>query len=114
MMKKEYFVLPLVLLFLICSCDSSLDFSLENAGENKDELEKVLEHFEHDPNPLKYEAAKFLIENMPYQYTFKGDAVERFNKLYLNTSKKTLMILMLPCHRYMILQQLRRRSLSRR
>lgn len=89
MIKIKAFLFT-ILILSFCSCDSSLDFSLENAGENKDELEKVLEHFEHAPNPLKYEAAKFLIENMPYQYTFKGDAVERFNKLYLNTSKASL------------------------
>ena len=78
MIKKEYFVLLLALLFLICSCDSRLDFSLENAGENRDELEKVLEHFEHDPNPLKYEAAKFLIENMPFHQTTTGETAEKY------------------------------------
>ena len=77
MIKIKAFLFT-ILILSFCSCDSSLDFSLENAGENKDELEKVLEHFEHDPNPLKYEAAKFLIENMPFHQTTTGETAEKY------------------------------------
>ena len=77
-MTKITVFLFAILILSFCSCDSRLDFSLENAGENKDELEKVLEHFEHDPNPLKYEAAKFLIENMPFHQTTTGETAEKY------------------------------------
>ena len=80
----------LVVVSLLISCSDELNKSLEFSDSNRVELEKVLNHFENVPNPLKYEAAKFLIENMPYHYTFKGDAVEKFNELYLNTSKEAL------------------------
>ena len=61
------------------SCTSKNDSSIEYAGDNNVELQRVLDYFEDGSNPLKYEAAKFLIENMPYHYTFNGDAVEWFN-----------------------------------
>ena len=88
MAKQFFFLIAVVALFY--SCSSDLDYSFSLAGDNRSELERVLDHFEDDPTPLKYEAARFLIENMPYHHTFKGDAVERFNELYLNTSEESL------------------------
>lgn len=38
--------------------------TLKSAGENRAELEKVLEHFADNPDSLKYDAAMFLIGNM--------------------------------------------------
>ena len=86
-MTKITVFLFAILILSFCSCDSRLDFSLENAGENEDELEKVLEHFENDPNPLKYEATKFLIENMPYHLAYYGSEAERFQNVYTIMSK---------------------------
>lgn len=89
MNKISYNVLGIIaFLFGLSSCTSRLNKSLELAGENRKELEVVLKHFEDDPNPLKYEAAKFLIENMPYHYTYNGTAVDFVNELYVNTSKE--------------------------
>ena len=75
---------------LFSSCNQDLNLSLDLAGSNRAKLELILKHFEDNPKSLKYEAAKFLIDNMPYHHTFKGDAVERFNELYLNTSEESL------------------------
>jgi hypothetical protein len=62
-----------------CSpCCSNIKSSLELAGNNRRDLESVLEHFEHDPNPLKYEAAKFLIENLPFHQTITGETAEKY------------------------------------
>lgn len=61
-------------LLAIWSCDHELQHALNMSGSNKPELEKVLEHFKNDSNPLKYNAAKFLIKNMAYHYTYSGDA----------------------------------------
>lgn len=52
-----------------CSFDKNepLEFALNQAGENKYQLEAVLNHFKNDS--LKYRAASFLIENMPYHFS---------------------------------------------
>ena len=46
---------------------SLLETALQQAGENRAELEKVLFRYQTDPaDSLKYKAACFLIENMPH------------------------------------------------
>ena len=75
----------LVLMVLVIppmSCDNVLNQSLELAGDNRQELEKVLTYFEDDKDPLKYEAACFLIENMPYHGTFYGKDIEKYIRAY--------------------------------
>lgn len=52
------------LLFLSCRQDTALERALSLAGDNRQELERVLLHYKDDS--LKQEAARFLIENMPY------------------------------------------------
>ncbi len=67
----------LFLVFLTCvACDRKMKQVLLLAGDNRAELELVLSHFKNSPNPLKYRSAKFLIENMPYNYSYAGSAVE--------------------------------------
>ena len=46
------------------------------AGDNRAELEKVLAHYKSDP--LKLEAARFLIENMDAHYYYGGEAVDAY------------------------------------
>lgn len=58
---------------LLTSCtmmdsDSLLEDALVMAGDNRGELEKVLEHYENDS--LKLKAAEFLIRNMPGHYSY--------------------------------------------
>lgn len=59
-------------LCVLCSCahrgDRHLAYALQEAGENRAELEKVLAHYADDS--LKLEAAKFLIRNMVYHTGF--------------------------------------------
>ena len=67
----------LFLVFLTCvACDRKMKQVLLLAGDNRAELELVLSHFKNSPDPLKYRSAKFLIENMPYNYSYAGSAVE--------------------------------------
>lgn len=69
---KVLFVL--VVLFATCSCSrypEGVTESLSRAGDNREELEKVLEHYRQDPDFLKYKAACFLIENMRWHYTIE-------------------------------------------
>lgn len=67
-MKKLLYVLVSCCFF---SCSSGSDKELEQAlrlaGENKAELEAVLNHYQNDS--LKLEAARYLIKNMPYHYS---------------------------------------------
>lgn len=72
------------------SCSSDLDTALDCAGENRQELEKVLEYFKDDPNSLKYEAAVFLIKNMAHQYTYQGKVVDKLDELFIKTSEVAL------------------------
>lgn len=55
--------------------------TFQMAGENANELKKVLTHYKkEDPNKLKYKAAQFLIENMAYHYTLQGPSVDKYYK----------------------------------
>ncbi len=46
------------------------------AGENRPELEKVLEHYKNDP--LKLKAAKFLIANMDVHFSYKLEELDEY------------------------------------
>ena len=74
----------------LMSCDRIPEQALQQAGDNRAELEIVLAHFKDDPDPLKYRAAKFLIENMPYNFTYEGKAVEAYDNAYLQMSDEPL------------------------
>lgn len=48
-----------------------INTALESAGENRSELEKVLEHYKmNDADPLKFKAAEFVIKNMAGNFSF--------------------------------------------
>ena len=69
--------------FLLFSCSKRSDrlyLALEYAGENRMELKKVLCHYEDDT--LKFRAAKFLIENMPYHFSVMETMVSPEGKEY--------------------------------
>ncbi|GHT78832.1 hypothetical protein AGMMS50262_21880 [Bacteroidia bacterium] len=66
----------LFLIFFVMSCQQKTDYlkeTLQLAGNNRVELEKVLQHYAFDPNDsLKYKAAVFLIENIQGHYSYKN------------------------------------------
>lgn len=68
----------LVLLASACSMgnlsENKLEAALEFAGDNRGELEKVLEHYRGDS--LKLKAAQFLICNMPHYYSYAGSELD--------------------------------------
>src|SRR5690606_6819995 len=72
----QYYTMKyLVILLLILNSNSlkseHLAFALESAGANRGELERLLSHYSKQPNDsLKYKAAVYLIENMPYHYSY--------------------------------------------
>lgn len=62
---------------------SLLDQALELAGENRNELEKVLSFYSRDAkDSLKYRAACFLIENMGHYYYYEGEQLENYKNYY--------------------------------
>lgn len=70
------------ILIIITSCShypKEIEYALKLAGKNRPELEKVLAHYSKNPeDSLKYKAAVFLIENMPWHYSYKGEAVDYY------------------------------------
>ena len=67
----------------LLSCNRQVEAALGMAGANRSEMESVLDHFRDDPDPLRYEAAQFLIENMPYRHCQGGSGTERVDSAYL-------------------------------
>ena len=77
-MKKILFLLLISSLAACHTIDRRLEYALEFAGENRIELENVLEHYKDEPEKL--EAARFLIRNMPRWYAYEGwqlDSIEK-------------------------------------
>lgn len=75
--------LLLLLLLVSCQQNSRLSDALEFAGDNRKELEKVLVHYKDSGQ--KYDAARFLIENMPIYYSYTGAELDSA-KAALNTA----------------------------
>lgn len=76
-MKEHLSIYALLLLLLFAACSGNnrkLEYVLQFAGNNRGELEKVLAHYKD--SGLKYEAARFLIENMPHYYERRGIPVD--------------------------------------
>lgn len=79
----------LILLFIFCSVscknnnDEQMSYVFKLAGKNASELEKVLEHYKNDKDPLKLRAAKYLILNMPGHCSYTGESlVHYYNDAY--------------------------------
>ena len=70
--------LPLSIALAFCSCShyNPLERSLDSAGPNRGQLESVLEHYRDQPE--KFEAARFLIANMPGHYSYQGNGIKTY------------------------------------
>ncbi|MCC8087728.1 MAG: transglutaminase-like domain-containing protein [Rikenellaceae bacterium] len=76
---KLFYYLILTILFVSCNrteITRKLDRALDIAGENRSELETVLNHYE--PGSLEYKSAKFLIENMPDHIHLQSSLMDIF------------------------------------
>lgn len=75
MRKGNVFWLVFTLVLFVSCKHSPLEEALQKAGENRMELQQVLDYFSsREEDSLKYEAARFLIENMPGHFSY-ADAV---------------------------------------
>jgi hypothetical protein len=87
--KKRLLLLEaLICIALFSSCMqqkelSFLEQALVLAADNRVELEKVLFRYKQkEEDSLKYRAACFLIENMPYCYYFEGELLDNYESYY--------------------------------
>lgn len=79
----KLFVFLVFYLFFLISCTpypKEIEQVLQLAGDNRPELEKVLEHYRNDR--LKYRAACFLIANMPGKYSEDNRPAEDYYPLF--------------------------------
>lgn len=76
------FIWVMVMMVIMSGCvnQSRLDFALQEAGENRHEIQAVLDHYKNDS--LKYAAAVYLIEEMPYRYGLDGDEIKKLHLFY--------------------------------
>jgi len=83
MQIKKYliFVYCTIVSVIFCGCNCNED-TLAQAGKNRKELQKVLDYFKNDPDPLKYKAALFLIKNMPGHYTLIGKDSHKYRNIF--------------------------------
>lgn len=70
---KCIFIIVSLTLIISCSSDTLIEQTFRLAGENKSELEKVLEYYRLSGDNQKYEAAIFLIRNMGNKYGYEGE-----------------------------------------
>lgn len=65
-MKLKYICIIFLATLSCQTRNEALETALQLAGENRSELEKVLDHYSRTPaDSLKLRAAEFLIANMP-------------------------------------------------
>lgn len=80
-LKYIYFTGVFSLIISYQTPNEALETALELAGNNRNELEKVLHHYSQDPaDSLKLKAAEFLIENMPGHYTLEGPVINKYRE----------------------------------
>ncbi len=81
-MKKTYIIISIIATFLFVNCNKTttkLEYSLQSAGDNRIELEKVVNHYSNnEKDSLKLKAAIFLIENMVGHYTVTGKDIDKY------------------------------------
>lgn len=77
-MIRQQVVIVIIVTAILAGCNnrSSLDRALELAGDNRSELEAVLNHYKD--NTEKLAAARFLIENMPAHYSYAGNEIYQY------------------------------------
>ncbi|MDR2148135.1 MAG: hypothetical protein LBE91_16950 [Tannerella sp.] len=81
-MTKKYCFLFLIAGIFCLSCgkrQNYLEETLQLAGDNRPELEKVLAHYRQNPaDSLKYKAAVFLIENMDTRFFLDSPELDAY------------------------------------
>lgn len=79
MKKSLLIVFPILLLSCTNKYEERVTYALEQASNNRVELEKVLNYYKNEPEKLA--AAQFLIANMPYYYSYKGEILDTLKQI---------------------------------
>lgn len=85
----KYCFVGIIGLLIMAACTrepNRLEVALQLAGENRIQLQKVLDSYRDDSE--KYKAACFLIENMPFYGSYEGKALEKYRKYFSEYSKR--------------------------
>lgn len=85
-MNTKFFIYLTILLSACSSQDKRLEYALKLAGENRQELEKVLKHYQNSPEKLA--ATHFLIQNMPYYYEYDGQQLDTVRSIIKEALKE--------------------------
>ena len=83
---KNLLLQSILLFLLLTSCSSvpsDVRIALEQAGINRQELEKVIEHYKTTGEIQKLKAAYFLIANMPGKYAEYYSCNEQAYEMFL-------------------------------
>lgn len=89
-MNKTISLLFVILSLLFCSCNQkkNVDFALQRAGDNRQELKKVIDHYsQSNSDSLKLKATYFLIVNMYGIHYYQGKLIDDYYKFF-NIAKK--------------------------
>lgn len=86
LIKTIIFCIATSICFSCLREESRLEYALTAAGENRKELEKVLQHYGHDS--LKLKAAIFLIENMPHYFSYEGAILDSMKAALATISQR--------------------------
>ena len=87
-MKKLIYIIFYIFSISCGKYNEKIENALRLAGNNRGELEKVLQHYSQAPtDSLKLKAAEFLIENMPGHYTLESPSINASRKkIYSDTT----------------------------
>ncbi|MDO5981572.1 hypothetical protein [Flavivirga spongiicola] len=92
MLKFLYFYITGgALLLIMCSCNNipkNVKQTLELAGTNKVELQKVIDHYQSPKDSLKLKAAYFLIGNMANKYFYYYNNAQKNLVSFVNKARK--------------------------
>lgn len=80
-MNRHNSIIFIIAILLLSGCinfnNRQLELALQTAGSNRQELEKVMQHYKGDKQ--KENAARFLIQNMLGKYYLEGDKIDQFH-----------------------------------
>lgn len=70
-----------IMIFTSCAdvYEEQVTYALEQAENNRTELEKILSHYKKDPEKLR--AARFLIANTPFYYSYQGAVLDTLKQI---------------------------------
>jgi hypothetical protein len=79
-MKYQAYFTLIIIITTLCACNQipeNVKQTLELAGENRTELQKVIDHYQKPEDSLKLKAAYFLIGNMKNKFFYPYNTIQK-------------------------------------